>query len=188
MSLQGLEPVLYATCAFSLCAPYIAPPAGRDPLPSRIARHALRLVASFVLLSAAAVFLGAPLWSSVVAYRWAAVQTALSSGWVVHIVSISGTPVAPSQSEAALLVAEAAALLGAWAGALLCPYDWGYEWQIWPTPSYVGAVVLFWAGGAAAAALQWLRSSRGGSGAEKLASGLRREGEAEGDATTPHES
>ena len=188
MSLPGLEPVLYATCAFSLCAPYIAPPVGRDPLPSRIARHVLRLVASFVLLSAAAVLLGAPLWSSLVAYRWAAVQTALSSGWVVHIVSISGTAAAPSQPEAALLVAEAAALLGAWTGALFCPYDWGYEWQIWPTPSYVGAVALFWAGGAAAAVSQRLRIFGGGAGAEKRASGRRRENEASGAASPTHES
>lgn len=147
----GLTIAVFVTCGAALCAPYVLAPRAPLPLVTRVIHHAFRLASAFVLLSTAAVLLGAPLLSAV-PYRWAAVQAALSSDWVVHIVSISSAP--PPPVPAPLRAAEAAALLGAWAGALVCPYDWGYEWQRWPTPSFVVAVALFWAAAAVAAATQ----------------------------------
>jgi hypothetical protein len=38
------------------------------------------------------------------------------------------------------------ALLGAWAGALVVPLDWGTAWQVWPVSSVYGGVTGLWVG------------------------------------------
>jgi hypothetical protein len=105
---------------------------------------ALSLILSCFVYGATAITLGAEV-CALSTWKWALIQAGMSNSWLWKtFVEDTLASTGPLRITDADYAAAAAALCGSWIGACFVPYDWGYEWQIWPTPSLCGAAVLYW--------------------------------------------